>query len=284
MLTLVFARGAAPASDACRKVGDWIDDCGRVLARAFSRRNLHWIEFPGVGKFGFSAGSSKVRVWPDPEASHETIFDAFSRFVQPIVLQALGQQVLHAGAAVGPAGVLAFCGAKGSGKSTLAFAMQQAGWQQFADDALILRFDKNCVTACPIPFAPRLRPDARAHFAAVRGAIARAQPQLTNLPLAAVFLMQQDGGLNSPRVSLMRGGEAFSKLLAHAHYFDGEDPKHMRQLLQDYLEVVARVPVFTLEYRHNFQWLPQLTRAVVEAAISADAGAIDSSKLAAIVS
>jgi hypothetical protein len=283
MLTLVFGRGAAPESARRRRVGDWIDDSGRVLAWAFSGENLDWIEFSGVGKFAFSIDSTEVCVWPDPQASREVIFDTFSRILQPIILQALGQQALHAAGVVGPGGVLAFCGGKGSGKSTLAFAMQQAGWQQFADDALVLRFDECCVTACPIPFTPRLRPDA-AHFTAVYGPIARAQPQLTNLPLAAVFLLQQDNSVNSPRVSLQRGAAAFSKLLAHAHCFDGGDLGHVRQLLRNYLEVVARVPVFTLEYQPNFQALPQLTHAVVEAALRATAGGADSSKLATIVS
>src|SRR5205823_5475754 len=122
-----------------------------------------------------------------------------------------------------------------------------------------------------MPFAPRLRPDARAYFATVHGPSALVQPTFTHPPLAAVFLLQQDLRLHSPRVSLMRGATAFSKLLAYAHCFNGEDPKHMRQLLEDYLEVIARVPVFTLQYRPDFQALPQLTRAVMEAAMSAGA-------------
>src|SRR5262249_28016758 len=110
MLTLAFADGAAPATGGCRKVSEWAAEAGFVLAQAFSQSNLHWIELPGVGKFAFSADSTEVRVWPDPEASHTTIFEAFSRILHPIILQAMGQQALHAGAAVGPGGVLAFCG------------------------------------------------------------------------------------------------------------------------------------------------------------------------------
>jgi hypothetical protein len=73
-------------------------------------------------------------------------------------------------------------------------------------------------------------------------------------------------------------------LVPHAHFFDTEDPTHVRQLLEDYLELVARVPVFTLEYEPNFQRLPQLTRAVVEAATSIDTDAVGSSELVAAVS
>jgi hypothetical protein len=160
--------------------------------------------------------------------------------------------------------------------------MQQAGWRQFADDVLLLRFDRRCVTACPLPFTPRLRPDSRAQFADLPDRVALAEPPLTDLPLAAVFLLQQNDCLNSPRVSLMQGARALSKLFDHIHFFDTEDPKHMRQLYENYLELIARVPVFTLEYRPDFQQLTQLTRVVV-AATSTDASTIDLSELRPVV-
>src|ERR1700752_4521188 len=118
MLTLAFAHGAAPASAPCWDVGGWVDDCGSGLAGAFSYKHSHWIDFPGVGKFAFSSGSTQVRVWPDPASARGAVYDTFSRMLQPIILQALGgRQALHAGAAVGPSGVVAFCGPRGAGKS-----------------------------------------------------------------------------------------------------------------------------------------------------------------------
>src|SRR5262249_47665583 len=147
-----------------RKVNEWVDDAGVVLARGFSSGDLQWIDWVGLGTFGFRAGSHEVRVWPQPGARHAAVVEAFSRTLQPLILQVLGWQVLHAGAVVWHTGVLAFCGSKGSGKSTLAFAMRQAGWQQFADDALVMRLDGGRVMACALPFTPRLRPATRAHF------------------------------------------------------------------------------------------------------------------------
>ena len=141
MLTLAFAGGDAPTPGTGRKVNEWCDDNGEVFARAHTSKDLHWIDWPGLGVFAFSAGSHEVRVWPEPGTQHEAIVDTFSRTLEPVILQTLGWQALHAGAAVGPTGVVAFCGRKGSGKSTLAFAMHQAGWRQFADDALVLRFE-----------------------------------------------------------------------------------------------------------------------------------------------
>ena len=278
MLRLVFSSGIAPALDAARGVGDWIDEYGCVFARAFAGRDLSWVEWAGVGRFAFSAGSTEVRVWPNPEASHTAVVDTFFRAIQPIVLQALGQQAVHAGASIGPGGVVAFCGSKCSGKSTLAFAMRQAGWQQFADDVLLLRFEKFRVSACPLPFTPRLRPDSRGYFVGLPRLVAPREPELTDVPLAAIFLLRHEVGLNSPRISLMPAARALSELLAHAHFFDTQDRRHMQQLYENYLELIAHVPVFALEYRPDFQALPRLTRAVV-AAMGSDAAVIDPSQL-----
>jgi hypothetical protein len=262
-----------------RKVNEWYDDCGAVLARAFSCEDTHWIEWRGLGVFAFSGGSHAVRVWRERNSSREAIADAFSRMLQPIILQALGWQVLHAGAAAGPAGMLAFCGRAGSGKSTLAFAMQQAGCQQFADDAVVLRSKRDCVTAYPLPFTPGLKPASRAHFDARRPWLTSPASQPVEVPLTAVFLLAQNAELAGPRISLLQQGPAFSELLTHAHCFDAEDPTHTRRLVDDYIEIVKRVPVFTLEYRPDFQNLGELTCAVVQAASSIDASGDYSSEL-----
>ena len=64
-----------------------------------------------------------------------------------------------------------------------------------------------------------------------------------------VFLLQPNPDLSGQRISLMPQARAFSELLAHAHCFDAEDPAQTRRLVDDYLELVARVPVFALEYQ-----------------------------------
>jgi hypothetical protein len=278
MLKLGFAIGAAPRAG--RKVSEWLDDCGRVIARAFSRETLHWLEWPGVGVFAFSAGSREVRVWPEPRARHETIVETFSRMARPIILQALGEgQVLHAGASVGPGGLLAFCGKSGSGKSTLSFAMQEVGYWQFADDALLLRVEQDRIIARQLPFVPRLRPASCAYFPHAR--YRRPSSTGSHFPdvrLNAIFLLQQTAGLTSPTISLMPPVRAFSELLPLAHCFDMEGPTHTRRLVDDYLQVVARVPTFRLEYRPDLQGLPLLTRNIVECARRIDGRTAFSSK------
>jgi hypothetical protein len=270
LLTLTFMGGETPPPSTGREVNKWIDDCGYVCGRAFSCENLHWIDLPGLGVFAFSVGTHEVRVWPEANASRETIVQAFSRMLQPVILQALGWgEALHAGATAGPEGVLAFCGKSGSGKSTLAFAMQQIGWRQFADDLLVLRRDGDCVTACSLGFTPRLRPASRAHFAKAPVHLSSSpQPLPANAALTAVFLLEQNERLTVPKMSLMPQVRAFLELLAHAHCFDAEDPGHIRRLVDSYLLIAECVPVFRLEYRPDLQHLGQLIDAIAETASS----------------
>jgi hypothetical protein len=278
MLTLSFSDDVPPSPEGRRKINEWLDDYGEVIARAFFSQGGYWIEWLGLGIFAFAATSREVRVWAVSNAEHDAIVETFSQVLQPIILQALGWQTLHASAVVGPAGVLAFCGKKGSGKSTLAFAMQRVGWPQLADDALVLRFDQDRVMNCPLPFTPRLRPASRTHFAYALGP-SPSSPNPAEVPLTAVFLLQQSPDLTSPRISLMPQARAFSELLAHANCFDAEDPTQTRRLVDDYLELVARVPVFALEYQPDLQQLSQLTSAIVEAVTNLDTDGVSSSEL-----
>lgn len=267
MLTLAFADTRVPPPRAGRKVNEWLDGTGRVCAQAFSRSDKQWIVAPGVGVFAFSTGSLEVWAWPKPHARREEISDTFYRVLQPIVMQALGWQTLHAGAAVSAERVFVFCGTSGAGKSTLAFAMRQAGWRQFADDSLVLRFDGDRIMACPLPFKPSLRPASQAYFARTEGKLPAALDQpYVDLPLAAVFVLRQDAKIVSPHLFLIPRAQAFSALLAHARCFDPENRRHTQRFAKFYLELAMWVPVYGLEFQPAFQHLPELMRVTVQAA------------------
>src|SRR5215471_15967646 len=111
MLSLIVSAGVAPKAG--RQVSEWRDDCGKVFARAFSSEDHYRIDWPGLGAFAFRPGRRDVLVWPEPGARHEEISDTFDRLLQPVILQVLGKQVLHAAAAAGPALTIAFCGNAG---------------------------------------------------------------------------------------------------------------------------------------------------------------------------
>jgi hypothetical protein len=264
MLALSILEGVAPATG--RQVNEWTDECGKVFARAYSSDDHYRIDWPGVGAFAFRPGSRDVLVWPAPDARHEEISDTFDRLLQPVILQALGKQALHAAACAGPCGTIAFCGNAGSGKSTLGFAMRQAGYRQLADDALVLQLEQDRVSVCPFPFAPRLRPAPRLHFGADQNHAPHVDVRPADLVLSAIFLLRQDEKTERPRLALLPLAQAFPAVLAHAYCYDAQDRSHTRRLVDDYLAIVSLVPVFELQYRPDLLRLPQLIEIIEDAA------------------
>jgi hypothetical protein len=269
MLSLSILEGVAPATG--RQVNEWTDECGKVFARAFSSDDHYRIDWPGAGAFAFRPGSRDVLVWPEPDARHEEISDTFDRLLQPVILQALGKQALHAAASVGPCGTIAFCGNAGSGKSTLGFAMRQAGYRQLADDALVLRLEQDQVSVCPLPFAPRLRPACRLHFGnSDQNPAPHVDVRPADLVLSAIFLLRQDEQTERPRLALLPQAQAFPAVLTHAYCYDAQDGSHTRRLVDSYLAIVSLVPVFALQYRPDLQQLPQLIEIIQDAAGSSN--------------
>jgi hypothetical protein len=265
MLSLIISAGVAPKAG--RQVSEWADECGKVFARAFSSDDDYRIDWPGVGAFAFRPGSRDVLVWPEPNARHEEISGTFDRLLQPIILQALGKQALHAAAVAGPSGTIAVCGNKGSGKSTLGFAMRQADYRQLADDALVLQLEQDRVSVCPLPFAPRLRPASRLHFGyADQNPAPAVDLRPADLALSAIFLLRQDEQAERPRLALLPQAQAFYAVLAHAYCYDAQDRSHTRRLVESYLAVVSLVPVFALHYRPDLQRLPELIQIIQDAA------------------
>jgi hypothetical protein len=264
-LSLTISAGVAPAAG--RQTEEWRDECGKVFARAFSADDHYRIDWPGLGAFAFRPGSRDVLVWPEPNASYEEISGTFARSLQPVVLQALGKQALHAAASVAPSGTIALCGSRRSGKSTLGFAMGQAGYRQLADDALVLQLEQGRVSVCPLPFAPRLRPASRLHFGnSDQNPAPPVEVRPADLVLSAIFLLQQDEKTERPRLALLPQAQAFPAVLTHAHCFDAQDRNHTRRLVDSYLAIVSLVPVFALQYRPDLQQLPQLIEIIQDAA------------------
>ena len=157
--------------------------------------------------------------------------------------------------------------------------MQEVGYWQFADDALLLSIEQDRIIARQLPFAPRLRPASCAYFPHARNRRPSSTgPHSPDVRLSAIFLLQQTAALTTPTISLMPPALAFSELLPLAHCFDMEGPTHTRRLVDDYLQVVASVPTFRLEYHPDLQGLPLLTRSIVECACRIDGRAAFSSK------
>ena len=270
--------GRCPQGSGGREVGLWRDDAGQIFARLFSDGFRRWIDWTGLGVFAFESGRDVVQLWPAADARMDVVRDVFARMVQPAVLQALGRETLHASAAVGPNGVLVFCGLAHSGKSTLAFALGRTGYRHFADDAVVMTVAGDDVLAHPVPFSPRLRASARGHFApgSLPPPVDRPDEPQT---VSAFFVLRQEEQLEGPpQVTRLPPAHAFVQLLTHAHCFDPADMTETRRLVGDYLEIVRLRPVFSVVYRPAFAEIADLVTAV-----SAAAGLAPAAPVAAFV-
>jgi hypothetical protein len=279
MLTLRFASGVPPPDPSLgREVSTWRDDTGAVCARAFAAPGRRWVDWPSFGVYAFAPASRDVRVWASPSASLEDVTAIFERVLQPVILQALGWQTLHASAVLGSRGVLALCGQSGSGKSTIAYALREGGFAQFADDGLVIGQDDTAgVVAHALPFAPRLRPASFERFA--RGLqIPPGSPAAAgtpaSAPLAGILLLQQDSAHRGPAAyARVEPTRAFTSLLTHAHCFDIDDPVATASLVDDYLALAGCVQVFALTYAPDLDRLEEVLRVVRRVADECGAGA-----------
>jgi hypothetical protein len=150
--------------------------------------------------------------------------------------------------------------------------MQQAGYRQLADDALVLQLEPDRVSVCPLPFVPRLRPVSRLHFGyADQNPVPHVDVRPADLVVSTIFLLRQDEQTERPRLALLPQAQAFSAVLAHAYCYDARDRSHTRRLVDSYLAIVSLVPVFTLQYRPDLQRLPQLIEIIKDAAATCSA-------------
>ena len=64
--------------------------------------------------------------------------DVYRRSVLPMALQALGSEALHASAIQADGRVIAFAAVSQTGKSTVAYGLSRRGYEQWADDGVVL--------------------------------------------------------------------------------------------------------------------------------------------------
>jgi hypothetical protein len=165
---------------------------------------------------------------------------------------------------------VAFCAGPETGKSTLAYGLGHRGYALWADDALVFHAATGLVEAVPLPFRMRLRPPSRAYFAQrARGPEdgRPARPRRRPRPLAAVFVLERAPCRPGISVGVCRLSAplALPAVLAHAHSFSEEDPTRKRRLVDQYLALVAAVPVFRLRFVPDLERLDHVLDQVEKA-------------------
>lgn len=257
---MVPALRAAPAITTLR------DEDGQVFAAIWTSGRKRLMHLPGVATFVCPLDGPKSTATPEPGVSPPAVVEAFHRFVVPVQLYFAGYEVLHASAVRTREGTVGFCAEAGTGKTTLAYGLSTRGSPLWADDALALDVSQR-PHALLLPFNPRLRPRAMRFFEAssFRPPL-RSPAEQESVPVAALAVVKRvTGGTNAVRIERLSGGSAFHDLVRHAYRVDLKaDYARRKTLIENYMKIVASVPVFEISFRPGFQRFPSVLDRVAE--------------------
>jgi hypothetical protein len=249
----------------------WRDQEGEIYASGGRADGWYWVEVPQIGMFRFS-DAEEVAVTPLSGIGIELIEESFERIVVPLVLHAVGRELLHASAVVAPSGgVVAFAATTRTGKSTLAYALSLRGHPIWADDAVLFQTGDGSVQSIPLPFTLRIRQPS-AHFFGLEGRDPndwRPMFEESNAarPLAAICLLESKPETDpSPAGEVVRrdSASAFPAVLAHSYSFSIRDPGRKRDMLSRYMELTARVPVYDIRFPPGLENLARLLDQIEE--------------------
>jgi hypothetical protein len=235
---------------------------GQMLAVSWTRGRDRFIQLPGLATF--TCSGSRVVASAERSVSETAVAAAFQRSVVPLLLYFAGHEVLHASAVRSTRGVIGFCAEAGTGKSTLAYGLSTRGLPLWADDALALDVSGK-LRALLLPFEPRLR-DRTVRFFETSSLEPVPPAEGCAAPLAALAVIKRMAG-NSDVVQIerLKGGRAFDAVVRHAYRLDLKtDFTRRKRLIENYMKIIAAVPVFEIRFRPQFQHFPSVLAAVTE--------------------
>jgi hypothetical protein len=269
---LIVADSASPPEvlpdDSESNVEVWRDHDATICAYGYSARGAYWLYFPGLANYRFT-GTGDVIAVAYPSARQEWIDDTFYRSVLPLVLQVRGSEVLHASAILTEQGVVAFCATSETGKSTIAYGLSRRGYLIWSDDAVVFDSSKSVVSTIPLPFQVRLRPTSAAYFGQQQavsytlgdGYGTNDSPHTQPAPLTALWALKQmppSSTSDTVTIRQLTSAEAYAGMLPHAYCFSLQNQERKRQMLQTYLDLVIKVPIFELCFPTGIERLPSV--------------------------
>ena len=251
---------SAPDVEVCH------DARGDLLAYCRAQNGALRVDLPDLASFSYERGARHVRAIPHRPLSPEFILDTYHHCVLPLILPALGTEVLHASAVAGSAGVAALCGVSGTGKSTIAVALARRGYVIWADDAVAVDTAEPGPTAIPLPFALRLRSDSARFLAAAGewGTSATAAPVATEpAPLAVLCMLRRTPDATvTVAVERLDAAAACRATVAHAYCFSVNDAAQKRRTISNYLTLAGRVPAYEIRFRPGLEHFPSVLDAI----------------------
>jgi len=224
---------------------------------------VYRVYFPGVALFEFHPPSLRLDALAARGAHESLVEELFETTVQPLVVQLLGFEAMHASGIRAGSKVVAFCGLSGAGKSTVAYGLSRRGQTLWADDVVV--FDANgqsAVYCTQIPRPARIRPATREFFGA-DGDVIRVDEtesvERTSLHAIVVLERRPDGDDEVRRLDPV---EALQAVLPHAYRFTITDRQLTERTVVHYLDLIARVPVFLAAFVPGFKRFPYFLDAI----------------------
>lgn len=266
---LTVADRVQPMSELLDPLAPGVEVChdaqGDLLAYCRAENGTLRVHLPDLASFSYERGAGQVRAVPHRSLSAGFMLDTYHHCVLPLLLPALGTEVLHASAIGGAAGVAALCGPSGTGKSTIAGALARRGYAMWADDAVAFEPAEPGPRAIPLPFTVRLRADAVRFLDAAgqgEGAAPTAAGDRQPVPLAALCMLRRAPEATGVAVERLTAAAACREALAQAYCFSVKDPGQKRRTIWNYLTMTARVPAYEVRFRPGLEHLPALLDAI----------------------
>jgi len=222
----------------------------------------------------------QLTAFPSAQVDPDWFNHLVTRSWLPAIYQIWGRQVLHASAVARSAdgSAVAFAGPSHAGKSTMAYGLgRRSGWSLVSDDTLA--FSAASTTGAVeiqlhrLPNDARLRPASAEYFGRTAQPV-ESYDWLTRPPrMTAVYFLDGDPALPSPaRITTLKAGESYALLLEQAHAVTLKLARHNQQLMRDYLQLAATIPVFRLTYRRSFEAFEEVVDALEDHLRSAETG------------
>ena len=236
------------------RLGPDVEEChdarGDLLAYCRAENGALSVDIPDLASFSYDCGASHVKAVPHRSLAPRFILDTYYHCVLPLILPALGTEVLHASAVLGTAGVAAFCGASGTGKSTIAAALAHRGHTIWADDAVAVDMSQPEPTTILLPF---------------KGSSRMAPVQTESATLRALFVLQRlPDALATVTITRLEAAAACRTTLAHAYCFSVKDQARKRRTISNYLTICGQLPVYQIRFSPGLEHLPSLLDAIEE--------------------
>jgi hypothetical protein len=244
----------------------WVDRHGTEFGCCWEEGDDFHVRIYGAGSFQFNPHSWVVLGVPDPDVRPRKFYRVFCRKVLHLVLQMHSCEVLHANGLVVQGTCIALCGACTMGKSTLSYAWYRRGGSVFADDMLAYRADDRAIRICPMPFRLRPRPPATEVFGPPTPDapewVEREEysSELGDGVMRALYFVDRRPEEADPTVlfELVRPTEALPALLGQSLCLTVRDRQRNRGLLDHYISLVDRVPVFRFSYPTGLQHVDRI--------------------------